>query len=150
WQAFCSNVGGGGAMPNQRSDFKAWVIGAAITIALIGSARLHAETSGTSTAYVAAPSESKTIAGIDLRPSWDPSTGVVRSEDSIEVGYQFNKTTKLTYVQAFNTHIATPDSDQRFGTKLDAGFIRTSLSKLAEISSLGLSLSYQNRLYLPT
>ncbi len=116
---------------------------------LVGTAQLLAEVAGTSSAEVTAPT-SKAVAGVDIRPSWDPATGVLRSEDSVELGYQFRPGRQVTYVQAFNTHLTTPGSEQRFGSKLDRGYIRTSLSKLAEDASLGLSLSYQNRIYLPT
>jgi len=102
-------------------------------------------------AAASAPAESKVIGVIDLRPSWTTKTGGFTTENVVEVGYQFSPIRTLSYAQDFYTNVFNP-ADIPAGTdfKLGDGFVRTRLSKLYDNSDLGLSLSYQNRLYFPT
>lgn len=88
---------------------------------------------------------------LETRPSWDSLTGVFRTENSIEAGARLSEKVTLTYLQAVNTNIynpSLPDAQGGLGAKLDVGFIRTRVSGLYNNEN-GLSLSFQNRAYLP-
>lgn len=133
----------------------------ALTAGIIFSATTFAEdasnsaavnaTAGTSaTAVPAAPSAAKVVAGIDIRPSWDPALNVFRTEDAVEMGYQFKPGRSITYIQTATTNIHTPNEALGVNPLLDVGYLRTGLSKLLTDDSTGLSFGYQNRIYIPT
>lgn len=114
-------------------------------------AAVGATTAGTSaTAVSATPSASKIVAGIDIRPSWDPALDVFRTEDAIEMGYQFKPGRSITYIQTATTNIHTPNESLGVNPMLDVGYLRTGLSRLLNDDSTGLSFGYQNRIYVPT
>ena len=112
---------------------------------------VNAATAGTSaTAVPATPSGAKIVAGIDVRPSWDPTLNVFRTEDAVEMGYQFKAGRSITYIQTATTNIHTPNEALGANPLLDVGYLRTGLSNLLSDSSTGLSFGYQNRIYIPT
>ncbi len=125
------------------------VLGVALAVT---HGRAFAETQ-TSEAVVAGNSKTKFTANLELRPSVAPSTNAITGEDSIEAGVVFTPDVALTYAQGFATSIndtSVPASERGLSTKLDVGFLRTKVSNIVVDKKLGLSLSYQNRLYVPT
>lgn len=98
----------------------------------------------------AAPSAAKIVAGIDIRPSWDPALEVFRTEDAVEMGYQFKPGRSITYIQTATTNIHTPNESLGMNLLLDVGYLRTGLARLLSDDSTGLSFGYQNRIYVPT
>lgn len=89
------------------------------------------------------PSPSKIFGFLDLRPSYAPSSGSVRSENTVEAGYEFNPEYRLTYVQWWNT-----TANFYEGIYAHDGFFRFRANRVAGGSKL--ALNYQARLFLPT
>ena len=112
-------------------------------VAALGSSNTAETAPGQIEAPAPKPSEAKIFGLLDLRPSYDRGTGALRSENTIEGGYQFNKNHRLTYTQWWNT---TKDLYQ--GVYAHDGFFRFRANNLW--SSGPLSLNYQGRLFLPT
>jgi len=113
------------------------------------SARVNAETAAASTASVAAPSASKALAAVDIRPSWTTQTGEFHSENSLMGGYQFTDKLSSTVVYNFNNNIQTPG--QTLGLNLETVdfSLRFKASNLYQESNTGIAISYEQRMYLP-
>jgi len=110
-----------------------------------------AETTAAATSEAAvttAPADSKIIGQIDIRPQWVPSTNAVNTDNTIEGGYQFDADTSLSYNQEFSTNFSNPTANAGMDLKVLDGFLRTRLKNL--LVNDNLSLSYENRVYLPT
>ncbi len=89
---------------------------------------------------------------IDFRPSWISKTGGFTTEDTVELGAKLSADTSLTYMQGFNTNLYDPVSPaSASGMKLEilSGAIKTKVNKIWENQASGLSLAYENRIYLP-
>lgn len=89
---------------------------------------------------------------IDLRPSWITKTGNFTTEDTVELGAKLTADTSLTYMQGVLTNIYDPNSPEATSgmkPQLDAGAIRTKVNNIWKDDSRGLSLGYENRIYLP-
>lgn len=126
-------------------------------VGLAGSALAETSTTtaavpatGSTTAEVVAPSDQKIIAGIDVRPSFDPAPGVFRTENALELGYQFAPARSLSYVQFVTTNIHTPGEELGLNPSIDQGYLRGVVGKILTDESNGLSFGYSNRLYVPT
>jgi len=114
------------------------------------SSSSNAETVATDVA-APQPAESKVIGGVDIRPSWASKAGNVYSENFVELGYQFNPNTKLTFVHDFNNDLVSPQGSPDDGINLTAvdAFVRTRLNNIYTIPSTNMNLSYESRIYLP-
>lgn len=123
--------------------------------------QVAAVTNPTSTAMAAAPvGTSTTTAGapstnffgaLEIRPSWAPNGNVVTSEDYAELGYRVSADTTVSYAQNFLRTLYSPttNSSDLLGS-VDAGLFRAKVNNLWIDSANGLSLAYEQRLYLPT
>jgi hypothetical protein len=122
-----------------------WVVSAA-----------HAETQTspqTITAEASKPQSGIQATGyIDLRPSWITKSGNFTSEDTAELGAKLSADTSLTYMQGFNTNIydpVSPTDNSGMRPQLDAGAIKTKVNNIWKNDVEGLSLAYENRIYIP-
>ena len=106
----------------------------------------------TTTTTVATPSDSKFWAFLELRPTYQRTDGKVDTEDTIELGYQFNKNTKLSYAQFLKTELLPSGSSIGQGVNLrgDGGFLRMRVNNIYVSQSKETRLSYQGRIYTPT
>ncbi len=121
-------------------------------VADAGTSASEAVMNTTATASTpAAASESKIIGQLDIRPSYLGSAADWHTENTLEGGYQFDKNTKLSYVNYFNTNIyhAVQGNVMNGGLDIQDGFLRFKRANIWSNSS-GLSLNYQARAYLPT
>lgn len=115
----------------------------------VAAATAPAPAATTLTAPVAAPASAGSLIGIlDLRPSVQAADGGLYSENTLEVGYKFDKTVAVSFAQFFNTNLL----DKSPGTTginltLPGAFIRTRLSKLYTNGDFNFGM--QNRIYLP-
>ncbi len=105
-----------------------------------------------STTTVAAPSESKFYGFLETRPTYARTTGQVDTENTVELGYQFNKNTKLTYTQFLITNLLPSGSSVGKGLNLrgDGGFVRMRVNDFYVSGDKTTRLSYQGRIYTPT
>ncbi len=87
--------------------------------------------------------QSKFFGVLDLRPSVSTKSGVLGSENTIEAGYQFDSTWRLSYAQWWNTAKNLSD-----GLYTHDGFFRLRGSNLYDNGVV--TVSYQGRLFLPT
>lgn len=102
-------------------------------------------------AFAAEEPSMKLIGELETRPTWDSLTGVFRTENSAEAGAVLSPKVSLSYLQAVLTNVYNPQAEADQGglnAALDDGFIRTRVKDLLNDGN-GLSLSYQNRAYLP-
>lgn len=113
----------------------------------------NAETAPTTQAVAAETSQQIKATGyIDIRPSWITKTGNFTSEDTIELGASLTKDTSITYMQGVLTNLYNPTegaSNIGLNPQLDAGAIKTKIKNIWKNDSQGLSLGYENRIYLP-
>ncbi len=95
------------------------------------------------TAQSTATFNPKTFGLLDLRPSVATNNGQLRSENTVEAGYQFTSDTRLTYTQWWNT-------TKNFSEGLYAhdGFLRLRVNNIYK--SGNFAVNYQARLVLPT
>ena len=94
----------------------------------------------------------KVLAIFDARPSWTTVDGKWHTEENVELGYKFNADTAVTYMQDFMTNLYNPKARgdaAGLNAQLWRGAVRTRFQNILKDSS-GLSLSYENRTYLPT
>lgn len=120
----------------------------ALALALLTGV-VDAEPTISATASPAA-SETKIVGGIDFRPSMRLGDGSLHTENSLELGYQFARGRILSYMQYFETNLSNPSAEiSGMNTAVYDGTLRARLGKLLENKDLGLSFSYENRLYLP-
>ncbi len=107
--------------------------------------------SPTTTGTISLPSESKVFGVFEIRPSRGNGSGVTETEDTIELGYQFNAKTKLSYAQFLVTDLF-PASGTGQGVNLrgDGGFLRLRVNDIWVSASKKTTLSYQPRIYTPT
>jgi hypothetical protein len=99
--------------------------------------------------------EQKILGLLDIRPSWTTKAGEWHTENTLEGGYQFDRQTRLSYVQFANTNIynpaaGNPGAISGVGLALQDGFLRFKRSELWVSSDKQTSVSYQARLYTPT
>ncbi len=108
--------------------------------------------SNSSTATVSAPSDEKVFGTFEVRPSWASRNGNVDTENTLEAGYQFNKTTKLSYAQFFKTDLFPATSLQGKGVHLrgDGGFARVKVAEIYKSEDKLTTLAFQGRIYSPT
>lgn len=89
---------------------------------------------------------------LDLRPSWITKSGNFTTEDTIELGAKLTKDTSLTYMQGVLTNLydpTSPEATSGMKPQLDAGAVKTKVNNIWKNESQGLSLGYENRVYLP-
>lgn len=109
-------------------------------------------TSASGTASTAAPGTPKNFFGVaEIRPSWAPNGHTLTSEDYAELGYNVSPDIKLSYAQNFVRTLYSPStkSSDVLGS-VDAGLLRARINNFWVNTQEGLSLSYEQRLYLPT
>lgn len=87
--------------------------------------------------------EGKIYGLLDLRPSVSTKSGVLGSENTAEVGYQFNPNARLTFTQWWNT-----SKNLSEGLYTHDGFLRMRVYNI--IKEGNFALNYQGRLFLPT
>lgn len=132
-----------------KNCYQSRAISAFVLGFLLTSQLSHAEQTVV-TAPAPAAAESRIIGSVDLRPSMDLTGNVFRTEDSVELGYQFSPGRTMSYVQSIGTNLQNPDPTvSGVNLSVDDGFLRTRLGKLWESKELGLNFSYQSRVYLP-
>lgn len=96
--------------------------------------------------------EIQPIGYLDLRPSWITKTGGFTTENTAEVGAKVTPDTSVAYMQGFNTNLfdpTSPELNSGMRLELSPGAIRTKVNNLWKNESEGLTLSYENRAYLP-
>ncbi len=93
--------------------------------------------------------QARIVGEFDLRPSYTSKAGEIHTEDTVNLGYQFDRTVTLDYTQYFLTNFMNPDSSTS-GTQLraDDGFARLKLKDV--IKENDTTLGVQTRVYLPT
>lgn len=85
------------------------------------------------------------MGSIDIRPSIDFGTQQVRTENTLDIGYQFTANTAIDYTQYFNA-IITPQPGGPFVG--DDGFLRGRFNNIWKNVSGDLSFGMEERLYL--
>jgi len=87
---------------------------------------------------------------IDLRPSWTTKGGTLGTEDLLAAGYKITPDTSVSYFQALTTNLLSREaSSSGVNAQLDVGYLKTKVNNLWVSDSKDLSLSYENRTYLP-
>ena len=89
---------------------------------------------------------------LDLRPSWITKTGGFTTENTAEMGARITQDTSISYMQGFNTNLfdpLSPEVSSGVRLELSPGAVRTKINNLWRDDRAGLSLSYENRVYLP-
>lgn len=104
---------------------------------------------GNVAATVPAPSSSKILGGIDLRPSWTAKTAEWHTENQWFAGYQFNNKVALSVVHDFNTNLDGLGAVKGLAPYTYDFYVKTKLSKIYTESASGIVFGYEHRLYLP-
>ncbi len=89
---------------------------------------------------------------VDLRPSWVSQTGKFTTENTAELGAKLSSDISLSYMQGFSTNLYdSVSSKDKSGMKfaIDPGAVKTKVNNIWKNESQGLSLGYENRIYLP-
>lgn len=90
----------------------------------------------------------------EIRPTLIPLLGEFHTENTLELGLKYNKDTKFSYVQYFNTNLYNPADKKNVFQKSDFkwqdSFLRLKLDKLWESESKDTNFGFQHRIYLPT
>jgi len=113
--------------------------------------KVRKTTTLTSEGLMPSSSDSKIIGSLEIRPSYRSNLGEFHSEDSLFLGYQFNKTNNLVYKQEFNTNLYDPKlaaTTSGLNGYLFDGYFRGRSNNLYKADSF--SMSYEARGYLPT
>lgn len=95
--------------------------------------------------------ETKLLGSAEIRPSYKSQMGEFHSEDSVFLGYQFNRDNSVVYKQEFNTNIYDPklaSAQSGLNGYLVDGYLKEKVNNI--YSSGNLSLGYEGRQYLPT
>jgi hypothetical protein len=127
-----------------------WIGGLLLLIALslLLSSNLRAETV-TQTDTVAVPSQSKVLGMIDLRPSYRQA-GSFYMENAFELGYQFTPDVTASFLLAQNNNLLeTKPGAGGFSPTIERSFARVRVNNIWQNKEQGLSLSYEQRLYVP-
>src|SRR4051812_27960668 len=111
-----------------------------------------AETLSTTASTPAAASGQKLFGQFEIRPSWTMKVGEFHTEDTAELGYQFNPGFKLGYLQYFNTNIYNPalGHSQNLGLVAEDGYAEAKFKDLWVSADKKWTFSTSHYLYMPS
>lgn len=137
---------------NMSSFFGKAVAFSAIAVTLNLSAETAPTTSVAKTAPVISAPSTGIIGSLDIRPTWSPKNETVGTENVIELGYQFNRNTKLILEQDIATNVYNPNGkadESGLNPQLDDSIVKAKFDNIWTNASGDLSFSYEPRVYLP-
>lgn len=104
------------------------------------------------TTETVAPTSSRLIGELQIRPSWGHTANEIHTENIASIGYQFNPNFQLEYTQYFNTNLFGTNGKlaSEPGLVTDLGFVRANFRKIWQSANKDTHLDFDARMYMPT